>query len=156
MIVSAYTGSNGSGYIGGNGTGGYGMEVQSGSSQYGLSFGGGRASGGSTVGGTLYEVAEGGRPELYQSGGRTYLLSGQNGNVVPAGRGGAAVSSGSGSVAVYQTITVDGKGNASDQTNGSNDDAVRQFARKMKSVAQQTIIDEQRPGGSLWRMRQPT
>ena len=39
-------------------------------------------------------MAEGGRPELYQSGGRTYLLSGQNGNVVPAGRGGAAVAAG--------------------------------------------------------------
>ena len=27
MVLNAYAGSNGSGYIGGNGTGGYGMEV---------------------------------------------------------------------------------------------------------------------------------
>ncbi|MDF4024136.1 tape measure protein [Luteibacter sp. PPL201] len=54
-----------------------------------VAFGGGRATGGATAGGTLYEVAERG-PELYRSGGRTYLLSGQDGHVTPAGAGGAS------------------------------------------------------------------
>lgn len=54
-----------------------------------VNFGGGRATGGSTAGGTLYEVAERG-PELYQSGGRTYLLSGRDGYVTPAAAGGGA------------------------------------------------------------------
>lgn len=93
MVLNAFAPSNSSGYIGGNGTGGYGMETQNAGNggQYGLSFGGGRASGGSTSGGTIYEVAEGGKPELYQSAGRTYLLSGQDGHVTPA-RSGAVVA----------------------------------------------------------------
>lgn len=80
--------------------------------------------------------------------------------IMPLSRGsdgklGVKASVGGGDVVVNQVINVDGNGNASEQTNGSNDDALRKFAGKMKSVAQQTILDEQRPGGSLWRMRQP-
>lgn len=51
-----------------------------------FSFGGGRASGGATAAGTIYEVAEQG-PEIYRSGGRTYLLSGQDGHVTKATSG---------------------------------------------------------------------
>ena len=54
-----------------------------------VNFGGGRATGGSTTGGVLYEVAERG-PELYESNGRTYLLSGDDGHVTPAKGGGAS------------------------------------------------------------------
>lgn len=80
--------------------------------------------------------------------------------IMPLSRGsdgklGVKASVGGGDVVVNQVINVDGNGSASEQTNGSNDDALRKFAGKMKSVAQQTILDEQRPGGSLWRMRQP-
>ena len=109
---AASTASSGSYYsnMGGNGAGdgGYGMM---------MNYGGGRASGGSTTGGTLYEVAEGGRPELYQSGGRTYLLSGQNGNVVPAGRGGAAVAAGNaGMLEIVINITNKGQDVQAKQT----------------------------------------
>lgn len=80
--------------------------------------------------------------------------------IMPLSRGSdgklGVVASGAGSgVVVYQTVTVDNSGNATDQTQGANTDAIRQFTSKMKTVAQQTIMDEQRPGGSLWRMRQP-
>ncbi|KAF1005477.1 MAG: hypothetical protein GAK28_03229 [Luteibacter sp.] len=51
-----------------------------------VDFGGGRATGGGTTGGVLYEVAERG-PELYTSGGRTYLLNGEDGHVTPASSG---------------------------------------------------------------------
>jgi len=66
--------------------------------QYGgsFSFGGGRASGGPTTGGTIYEVAEQG-PEVYRSGGRTYLLSGQDGQVSPVTSGGSLSSDAYGS-----------------------------------------------------------
>lgn len=51
----------------------------------GISFGGGRARGGPVSGSSLYEVGEGGKPELFNDGrGRTYLIPGNNGNVVPA------------------------------------------------------------------------
>ncbi len=69
---STYTGSGtGAGSIGGFGN-----------NQ--MNFGGGRANGGPVRGSTLYEVGEGGKPELFNDGrGRTYLIPGNNGNVVP-------------------------------------------------------------------------
>jgi len=46
---------------------------------------GARALGGSTIAGGMYEVAEGGKPELYSQGDQTYLLTGsQGGMVTPA------------------------------------------------------------------------
>ncbi|WP_372382124.1 phage tail length tape measure family protein [Xanthomonas sp. NCPPB 1068] len=48
------------------------------------SFGGGRAKGGPVSPGSLYEVGEGGKPELFQQGGRSYLIPGNRGQVVPA------------------------------------------------------------------------
>ena len=69
----------------------------------GFTFGGGRASGGPTTAGTLYEVAEGGMPELYHVGSRTYLLSGQNGVVQPAGAGGSGGGSTAASAAGIST-----------------------------------------------------
>lgn len=80
--VGAYFGYDASG---GAGTSSYGNNSQ----VTHVDFGGGRATGGPTAGGTMYEVAERG-PEIYQSGGRTYLLSGQDGYVSPAGAGGGA------------------------------------------------------------------
>jgi hypothetical protein len=45
----------------------------------------GKAMGGSTIASTMYEVAEGGKPELYSEGSKTYLLTGsQGGMVTPA------------------------------------------------------------------------
>lgn len=87
------TGASGSYYsqFGGNGAGdgSYGMLLNN--------YGGGRASGGPTSGGSIYEVAENGRPELYQSGGRTYLLSGSDGHVIPASSGTGARANTAGS-----------------------------------------------------------
>jgi len=51
-------------------------------------FGGGRAVGGPVSSGKIYEVGEGGRPELFQQGGRTYLIPGNAGTVVPASMSG--------------------------------------------------------------------
>lgn len=50
---------------------------------------GGRQHGGPVQGGTLYEVAEGGRAELLRMGDRTYLLPGMDGQVVAASAMGA-------------------------------------------------------------------
>lgn len=46
-------------------------------------FGGGRRNGGPVSSGSIYEVNEGGAPEMLQQNGRQYLLPGANGNVVP-------------------------------------------------------------------------
>lgn len=56
-------------------------------SLFGSLFGGGRASGGPVSGNRIYEVGEGNRPELLNSGGRKYLIPGNNGQVTPMGSG---------------------------------------------------------------------
>ena len=55
----------------------------------GAIFGGGRAYGGSTRPNMLYEINEGGAPEVYRgANGRTWMLTGNDhGDVVPMGRG---------------------------------------------------------------------
>ena len=61
---------------------------------FGAIFGGGKAAGGPVSGSKLYEVGEGGKPELFQQGGKTYLIPGNDGNVVPATSGVSAPSGG--------------------------------------------------------------
>lgn len=57
------------------------------------------------------------------------------------------------SVTVNQTYQTSNSGaSGSDQSRGEQNDAIRQFQKRMKDTAKQTILDEQRPGGSLWRM----
>ena len=113
-VLNFMTPSAGSQYTaaGGNGAGdgGYGMLLNN--------YGGGRASGGPTSGGTIYEVAENGRPELYQSGGRTYLLSGSDGHVTPAsgGKAAAPVAASAGDVEVVINITNNGQAVQAQQT----------------------------------------
>ncbi|NIJ89420.1 lambda family phage tail tape measure protein [Xanthomonas campestris] len=65
----------------------------------GFSYGGGRANGGPVAPGSLYEVGEGGDPELFQQGGRSYLIPGNRGQVVPA----APMASGGSSTASPET-----------------------------------------------------
>ncbi len=58
----------------------------------GLTFGGGRAGGGSVAAGTFYEVNERG-PELLTTGGRTFLMMGTGGGTVtPAGAASSAAA----------------------------------------------------------------
>jgi lambda family phage tail tape measure protein len=74
----------------------------------------------------------------------------------PDGKLGVASSSGGGDINLSQTFVMDGTGGAGQQSsNSTGDDNLRKFAQKMKSVAQQVVLEEQRPGGSLWAMRQP-
>ncbi|MDA8485168.1 hypothetical protein NNO07_19040 [Pseudomonas resinovorans] len=55
-------------------------------------FGGGRANGGPVSAGTLYEVGEFNRPEIFTSGGREYMIPGNNGRVSPMTGGGNTVN----------------------------------------------------------------
>ncbi|CAD0352865.1 hypothetical protein CFBP498_37860 [Xanthomonas hortorum pv. vitians] len=65
----------------------------------GFSYGGGRANGGPVAPGSLYEVGEGGDPELFQQGGRSYLIPGNRGQVIPA----AAMGAGTGTASTAET-----------------------------------------------------
>lgn len=63
--------------------------------QAAMQFGGGRLHGGPVGAGRMYEVGEGGKPELLQQGNKNYLIPGNNGNVVSnrdmQGMGGSTV-----------------------------------------------------------------
>ncbi|SOO08829.1 phage tail length tape measure family protein [Xanthomonas citri] len=74
----------------------------------GFSYGGGRANGGPVAPGSLYEVGEGGDPELFQQGGRSYLIPGNRGQVVPA----APMASGGSSASAETKIEINNYGGA--------------------------------------------
>lgn len=48
----------------------------------GTAIAGGRRSGGSVMGGKLYEVGEGNKPEMFNSGGKSYMIPGNQGEVI--------------------------------------------------------------------------
>jgi lambda family phage tail tape measure protein len=65
----------------------------------------------------------------------------------------AAAGGGGGDVNLTQTFVIDG--GATQTTSGAADDNVRKFMGRMKDAAREVVLEEQRPGGSLWAMRQP-
>jgi hypothetical protein len=149
--MGAGTASSGSYYsgMGGNGAGdgGYGMLLNN--------YGGGRASGGPTSGGTIYEVAENGRPELYQSGGRTYLLSGSDGHVIPASSGTSARANTAGSPEVKVVIEnhTDIKPEVK-QSTGSNGESI--ITVLMKHVDDRMTKNASNPSSNFGRALQGT
>jgi lambda family phage tail tape measure protein len=115
----------------------------------GLSFGGGRASGGSVSSGSFYEVGEYDRPEILKQGGKNYLIPGNDGTVVPMA---SANSTGSGGGNVYftQKLTVNSDGTASSSTSTSGQtDAVRALGKQVQQVVQAELVKAVRPGGLL-------
>lgn len=110
----------------------------------GVSFPG-RASGGPTVAGQMYEVGERG-PELYNRNGRAFLLDSQAGNVTPLSSGG-----GTSGINLSMVFNIDNSGNSTESGNSqvNSEDGTR-FSQVMKNVALKTIQEEQQPGGSLW------
>jgi hypothetical protein len=77
-----------------------------------LAVGGKRALGGPVSPGSLYEVGEGGKAELFEQNGRQYLIPGDRGMVTPARGSGSGGASGAGMV-VHLTV------NAGLGTNGA-------------------------------------
>lgn len=111
----------------------------------------GRASGGSTEKGGVYEVGEFGKPEILREGGKNYLIAGNDGTVTP----GVGGEGGGQSVVITQHFNIDGKGNATGQANGdSSSGAVKDLADQMRTVATEEISRQSRPGGLLWKMQQ--
>jgi hypothetical protein len=103
----------------------------------------------------LYEVAEGGKPEMLVSGGRSYLLMGADGgHVIPAG-GSSSTSSASGAptnVNVSINVVQDANGNT--QMN-SHTEALTQFgkqmAAEMETAARRVMSRGLQPGGDIYK-----
>jgi len=145
-IAGSYFGGGGAtaaATAGGAATGASNFASQFDASSGGLSFPG-RASGGSTVGGQMYEVGERG-PELYNSNGRSFLVDSNAGNVTPV----SPASSGGSGVNVELNVNVDNRGNETGSS-GSDDSQASQFGNRLRAMTLQVISEEQQPGGLLW------
>ncbi|MBB3806418.1 hypothetical protein FHR51_002570 [Xanthomonas arboricola] len=112
---------------------------------------GGRAGGGPVAAGSIYEVGEGGRPEMYEAGGRTYMIPGnQGGRVVPitAGRPVADASVGMGSgLTLNANYVINSDGSASGETQGDQNDMLRALNQMIQPMVVRVLQQQMRPGG---------
>ncbi|MGM7841876.1 tape measure protein [Yersinia enterocolitica] len=109
-----------------------------------ISYGGGRKNGGGVNADSMYQVGEGGKPEIYQAGtGKQYMIPGDNGKVISnkdmqGGNGG-------GGTVVQQEVNFH-----ITTTNGIDDATMSKMATMMKQVAIFQMKDQSsRPGGFL-------
>lgn len=151
-IGASFFGGSGGGALASASTSGAATGASNFGSQFSPSVGGGvsfpgRASGGPTVAGQMYEVAEKG-PELYNRDGRSFLLDSQAGSVTPLSAGSQGPSGGG--ITINQVFNIDRSGNVSEEGSNPDDQDSSKFAIVMKNVAVQAIREEQAPGGLLW------
>lgn len=99
--------------------------------------------GGPASAGQLYRVGERG-PEIFSSGGKNYMIPGQSGSVTPNRE--IAGTGGSGGVVQTNSFTIN-------TTGGIDDETLAKLTSMMKQVSQNTIVDNQRPGGLLQKSR---
>ncbi|EPJ1407485.1 hypothetical protein ACTEZX_003142 [Yersinia enterocolitica] len=108
-----------------------------------ISYGGGRKNGGGVNADSMYQVGEGGEPELLKaSNGKQYMIPGDNGKVI-SNKDMQGGSGGAGTV-VQQDIYFH-----IETTNGIDDATMQKMAAMMKTVSLNTIKDQQRPNGLL-------
>ena len=124
---------------------------------------GGRANGGPVAGGSLYEVAEGGKPEVLSSGGHTYLLMGaQDGYVTPASTSGTSPLSRASSAGIAQTkggdviVNVQNNGGQPAQVSQSKDGNGNDIITVMINAAANEVDSRIMRGGSTYKAIQQT
>ncbi len=112
----------------------------------GMAVAGARKNGGPVSAGSMYQVGEGGMPEIYQaSTGKQYMIPGDNGSVISnkdiGGDGGSGTS-------------IQQENHFHITTTGGIDDATKAWIIKnMKQVAFSEIKEQQRPRGLLEKSR---
>ncbi|NKG32498.1 tape measure protein [Erwinia rhapontici] len=108
----------------------------------GLAIAGARKDGGPVSAGSMYQVGEGGKPEIYQaSTGKQYMIPGDNGKVI-SNKDMMGGSESGGGVVMNVAFHVQ-------TTNGIDEATQKQMAQMMQTVAIRTIKDQQRPNGLL-------
>jgi len=128
-----------------------------------VNLSGGRANGGPVAGGSLYEVAEGGKPEVLSSGGHTYLLMGaQDGYVTPASTSGTSPLSRASSAGIAQTkggdviVNVQNNGGQPAQVSQSKDGNGNDIITVMINAAANEVDSRIMRGGSTYKAIQQT
>jgi len=122
---------------------------------------GGRANGGPVAGGSLYEVAEGGKPEVLSSGGHTYLLMGaQDGYVTPASTSGTSPLGRAGSAGTAQTksggttVIVENHSDSQAQVQQSKDGNGNDLIRVVVGAAMNEWNSQVQRGGQSYKTLQ--
>lgn len=101
-------------------------------------FAGRRYNGGQAMGGSLYRVGEGNKPELFQSGNKQYMIPGENGRVIPN-----RDIVGGGDVINNYSIMVN-------TTNGWSEKDSRELEATIKRISMAQIREQAtRPGGLI-------
>jgi len=146
---STYTGGATSGAVGGSS---YSFDPNLNTS--GISYGGGRASGGPVAPNSLYEVNERG-PELLSQGGRTYLMTGQQGGtVVPLGSGMASATAAGAAPPMAPQVNITIHNDGTSDVDGDADMASRIGPQIIALIQTEISKNERRtlsPGGSTWQ-----
>ncbi|MCA6998224.1 tape measure protein [Dickeya solani] len=110
----------------------------------GLAIAGARYNGGPVSAGSVYQVGESGKPEIFKaSNGSQYMIPGDNGQVI-SNRDLAGSSGGGSAVTQTNHFTIN-------TTGGIDDATMAKLAAMMKQVSLSTIKNEQRPNGLLRR-----
>jgi len=123
-------------------------------------YGGGRQYGGGVNAGKLYRVNETGESEMYTaSNGQQYFLPTRGGQITPADKAmpsaGGAGQGGDTNISISVAVSVQADGSAKTQTgtSGADQATARALGERMAAVTKQTMQEELRPGGLLWRMK---
>ncbi|WP_338583820.1 tape measure protein [Erwinia aphidicola] len=112
----------------------------------GLAIAGARKKGGPVSAGSMYQVGEGGRPEIYQaSTGKQYMIPGDNGKVISNKD---MIGGGGGGTSLNQVMNL-----TVNTTNGLDDATIKQLRQAWKTDTMLIIQDQQRPRGLLTRSR---
>lgn len=112
----------------------------------GMAVAGARKNGGPVSAGSMYQVGEGGMPEIYQaSTGKQYMIPGDNGSVISNKDIGGTGSAGS-TIQQHNYFTFEGSTADTSQTQAT-------FAKIAYDQSLRAIKDQQRPGGMLQKSR---
>lgn len=107
-----------------------------------MAIAGARKNGGPVSAGSMYQVGEGGKPEIYQaSTGKQYMIPGDNGKVI-SNKDMMGVGGGGTSLNQVMNLTVN-------TTNGLDDATIKQLRQAWKTDTMLIIKDQQRPRGLL-------
>lgn len=108
----------------------------------GLAIAGARKSGGPVSAGSMYQVGEGGMPEIYQaSSGKQFMIPGDNGSVISN----KDIGGGGGSTALNQVMNL-----TVNTTNGLDDATIKQLRQAWKTDTLLIIKDQtSRPKGMI-------
>lgn len=122
---------------------------------------GARQYGGPVAAGSMYRVGEGNRPEMFVGdSGRSYMIPGERGQVIgnddlqrSAPTRSAQGVIGDINISVAVAVQSDGSAKTETGASGADQATARALGERMAAVSKQTMLEELRPNGLLWKLK---